>query len=124
MKTNADITTIRQTVADRLRTLRKAAGKTQEQLAEEAGVGPEHLSKIETARRLPSLETLISLAEALGVGPADLIGGASSAVGSERVVRIDAILSRLADDDADFIESEIIAWAARISKMRTEVDKR
>jgi len=109
-----------QTVAARLRTLRKAAGLTQEQLAEAAGVGPEHLSKIETARRFPSLETLIRLASALSAEPADLIGRPGRDARSERADRIDAVLSSLCDDDAEFIESEVLNWVARLRRAQAQ----
>lgn len=51
----------------RVRSVRQACGLTQEQLAERAGLHPTYVAKIETGARLPSLETVDRLAEALGV---------------------------------------------------------
>ena len=111
---------LQRTIAARLRALRKAAGLTQEQLAEKAGIGPEHLSKIETARRFPSIETLISVASALNAEPADLIGRPGRDTRSERADRIDAVISSLCDDDAEFVESEILNWVSRLRRARTQ----
>ena len=113
-----DTTRLRQIIANRLRSLRKAAGLTQEQLSEAAGVGPEHLSKIETARRLPSLEALVSIASALHVEPVDIMGRPSQNDRSERAERLSAVLSKLCDEDADFLESEILNWVAGLLRAR------
>jgi len=109
---------LRNTIADRVRTLRKAAGLTQEQLAEKAGIGPEHLSKIETSTRLPSLDALVGLAFAMHVEPADLIGGIAGDQQTDRADRLDAALTTLCDEDAEFIESEVLNWVARLRRAR------
>jgi transcriptional regulator with XRE-family HTH domain len=54
------------TFADRLRTLREAAGLSQYALAAKAGVGRAALSRLEMGDRLPSWDTAVSLAGALG----------------------------------------------------------
>lgn len=109
---------LRSEIAQRVRSLRKAAGKTQESLADQAGVSPEHLSKIETARRLPSVETLLDLAEALGVEPAVILGRKTVDGVSDRGTRIGAMLASLSESDACFVESEVTTWVAQIRKMR------
>ena len=50
-----------------LRRKRKALGLTQERLAELCDLTPEHISGIERGRRLPSVKTLLRMAEALNV---------------------------------------------------------
>jgi len=50
-----------------IRALRRQQGLTQEQLAERANLHPTYVAKIELGERLPSLESLNSLAQALGV---------------------------------------------------------
>lgn len=57
----------------KLRTLRQARGMSQEALAEAAGLHRTHISLIERGRRSVRLETIQSLALALGVRPADLM---------------------------------------------------
>lgn len=46
---------------------RKQLGLTQEALAEIIGIGQQHMQRIETAHSVPSLPTLLDIAEALGV---------------------------------------------------------
>lgn len=56
-----------------LRTLRQARGMTQEQLAEHAGLHPTYVAKIEAGLRLPSLEVLERLADALRVSLTSIV---------------------------------------------------
>lgn len=59
----------------RLRTLRKAKGWSQDDLARRVKLTKPYLSMLETgARRQPSLPTLVRLAKALGVPVTDLLG--------------------------------------------------
>ena len=50
-----------------IKTLRMAAGLSQDQLAEKVGVLQGAISKIEVGHRLPSLKMLVALADALGL---------------------------------------------------------
>src|SRR5207245_7720594 len=59
--------------AGRLRASRKARGLSQEELAHAAGLHRTHVSLIERSRRAIRLETLMRLAKALNVEPADLL---------------------------------------------------
>jgi transcriptional regulator with XRE-family HTH domain len=61
--------------ADRLRRLRLAAGLTQSELAEKAGLNLWGLSKLECSQREPRWSTVIALAEALGCTPNDFLPG-------------------------------------------------
>ena len=56
-----------------LRLLREAAGLTQAELAQKAGMGKSQLSKYENGKELPKLETLERLLEVLDTEPADLV---------------------------------------------------
>jgi len=53
--------------------LRKAAGLTQEQLAERSGFSQQYISRLEQGRRNPTVVTLYELAEALGVSHVELV---------------------------------------------------
>jgi transcriptional regulator with XRE-family HTH domain/quercetin dioxygenase-like cupin family protein len=55
------------------RQLREAQGLTLAEAAASADISPAMLSRIETGRVTPSLETLVSLSAALGVRPATLL---------------------------------------------------
>lgn len=57
-----------------LRRLRAARGLNQRQLAQLAGVTPAAISQTESGRRGLSLDTLVSLCDALGVGLDDILG--------------------------------------------------
>lgn len=59
-------------LASNLRTLRRERDLTQEALAFAADIHPKHLSDIERANKDPRATTIVRLAEALGVGVAEL----------------------------------------------------
>lgn len=58
----------------RLRAARKAKGWTQKELANRLAAGPSWISHFECGRRLPSLELLESLCQALEVSADSLMG--------------------------------------------------
>ena len=68
----------------RVRELRKLKGWSQEKLAEHASLPVEMVSRAENARVVPSLGTLLSLCQGLGVGLADLVD-------PERPVPVDGV---------------------------------
>jgi transcriptional regulator with XRE-family HTH domain len=53
--------------------LRAQAGLTQEQLAERAGFTQQYISDLERGKSNPTIVTLYELAQALGVGPVELM---------------------------------------------------
>jgi transcriptional regulator with XRE-family HTH domain len=53
--------------------LRKAAGLTQEELAERSGFSQQYISKLEQGRRNPTIVSLYELANGLGASPVDLV---------------------------------------------------
>jgi len=65
----------------RVRELRKRVSFTQEELAERSRISVSFLSMIERANRVPHVETLAMLADALGVSLAEIFTG----VGAEKV---------------------------------------
>lgn len=56
-------------VGDRIKRRGKAAGLTQEALAERIGLSKNHLSNIERGRYLPTIETMLLICDALGQTP-------------------------------------------------------
>ncbi|MEN9773184.1 MAG: hypothetical protein RL322_254 [Pseudomonadota bacterium] len=64
---------VRERLAANMRRLRAARGISQERLALEAGVDRTMLSKIERRISNPSMETLLKLANRLGVDPVALL---------------------------------------------------
>lgn len=63
-----------QAMASALRRLREARDITQEALAYESNITISALSRIERGLSNPSWTTLVQLAQALGVTPAELVG--------------------------------------------------
>lgn len=58
---------------ERLKAIRIAANLTQEQLAEKVGMRAQNITRLETGGRTPSWETVLRLAEALGVSVAEFV---------------------------------------------------
>jgi transcriptional regulator with XRE-family HTH domain len=64
-----------QQFGDQVRTLRKARGLSQEQLAERTGLHRTYIGGIERGERNVSLINIVRLANALEVSPSDLLQG-------------------------------------------------
>lgn len=107
---------LQRTMAERIKALRLSAGLTQEQLAEKAGIGPEHLSRLERGVTVPSLEAVVDLAVALGVEPVDVLGRLKGDATSELADRIAAAISRLNGEDAAFLEAQILDWVSHLHR--------
>ena len=67
-----DETAHRRAFGDRVRTLRQAAGWTQEELAERADVHRTYLASIEAGGRNPTLDVIVKIAKAFQRPIADL----------------------------------------------------
>lgn len=83
-------------IARAIRQARRARELSQEALAALAGVHPKHLSEIERANKDPRATTLIRLAEALGLTPAELYAS-SEGTAAEAGGKAAAGLGRNAD---------------------------
>ncbi|HJZ36881.1 MAG TPA: helix-turn-helix transcriptional regulator [Solirubrobacterales bacterium] len=68
----------RQVFGDNLRRLRQKAGLSQEALGERAGLHRTHIGYLENGDRLPKLDTIYILAEALDVDAGELLAGFKS----------------------------------------------
>ena len=64
---------IKEKFGQRLKTLRKEKGLSQEELAERSGLNRPYISGIEQGKRNVSLEVMEKLAEALGMGMGELV---------------------------------------------------
>lgn len=69
------MTTLRDTFAVQMKTRRHKLHLTQEDLAVKAKISVPHVSMLESAKRAPSLDMIESIAKALSVHPAVLLGG-------------------------------------------------
>ena len=64
----------------RIKSLRKEAGMSQEELAFKASISPAHLGQIERALKNPTLDTIDSIAKALEIPLSQLFDGAGNFV--------------------------------------------
>ena len=60
-------------VGENIRRLRKERGLSQEELSEDSNITPGYLSDVENNKKSVSLETLVSIANALQVSPSELL---------------------------------------------------
>ena len=81
-------------MGDAVRARRKVLGLTQASLAEMVGVSTELISRIERAQCAPSLATIVSLCQALGATPNDLLGYPARASTTD-VEKLHDVLQRL-----------------------------
>ncbi len=80
----------------RIRLARKAQSITQERLAELANLSTTYIGRLERGEKTPSIETLVTLAEALKVSPLDLLIDLDSSLGKDHIKnRIQDLLSLL-----------------------------
>lgn len=70
---------------DNLRRCRKRAGLSQEETAVRASLHRTAIGQLERAERVARIDTLIKLAGALGVGPAELLAGLTWEPGGTRL---------------------------------------
>jgi transcriptional regulator with XRE-family HTH domain len=82
-----------------VRRRRVALGLTLEQLAERSGLTPNYIGTVENGRRDPSLSTVLSLANGLGVPAGELVGGVAELgpVGMETARLMEAVPPELQD---------------------------
>jgi transcriptional regulator with XRE-family HTH domain len=93
-----DVTTALRENLSRFRELRKL---TQAELGKRAGFAAASISHFETGQRVPSLESLVKLADALDVSLDALIGRESAETGSQ----IDPIFLRASRASADKLDA-------------------
>ena len=66
-------------IGRRVRELREAKDLTTYELAQRSGIHRPNISRIESGRHMPNLDTLVRLAQALGTSVADLVAEVSQA---------------------------------------------
>lgn len=87
-------------VGQRLRAARKKRGMTQEQLAELAGISPQHCSGIETGAAKVSLPALVNLSNVLHVSMDELLMDSVLAASKPELMKeIEAVFSDASSDE-------------------------
>ncbi|HHT9115754.1 MAG: helix-turn-helix transcriptional regulator [Planctomycetes bacterium] len=83
----------------RIKEIRKTRGLSQEQLSGKIDIDPKHLSRIESGRSFPSLDTLEKLANALQVEVKDFFEFAHEAKNTRELKEIINNLLKEVDDE-------------------------
>ena len=111
------MSTIQWRIGQRIQLLRDAAGLTQAQLADRAGVNPEHISRIERAEKGPSIELLDRIAGALGLPIRDLFN-------FDEVPTLDpkkaALLTLLDEADKELVDLLATVAETLVRRMRSD----
>lgn len=94
---------------------RKAAGFTQEQVAEHLGIGPEAFSRIERGKAGASVAKLFELATLFGCGVETFLVEGSGRT-SEQAERMAQMLSELSSSDRQFMVSLVDRLAQRLKR--------
>jgi transcriptional regulator with XRE-family HTH domain len=99
--------------AQRLKELRAERGMTQADLAQKTGIAATYISKLESAGAAPGIDLVQKLAEALGVGAADLLPIESpddpTAIPREQAQELFADLLKVADANSFAVLNPILA---------------
>ena len=100
----------------RLKEIRKAAGLTQERLAEKVGISKGHLSEIETGKRNANTIRLAAFAAALNCRPGDLFKSPSIDEAAAQLLReLNDVLEALSID-----HMRIVLATARALKVKQD----
>jgi transcriptional regulator with XRE-family HTH domain len=92
---------------------------TQAQLGRRAGIAPAAISHFETGQRVPSLESLVKLADALSCSVDVLVGRASG----DRNAHVDPLFVRASRADARTLDAVRRVTAALLGEGRDEKQK-
>jgi transcriptional regulator with XRE-family HTH domain len=94
---------------------RMLRGLTQEQVAEQLGIGGEAVSRIERGIVMPNIERLMQFAEIFGCEAADLLTQASRRP-EDQAVRISQMLNELTSADRQLVLEMIERLTQRLSQ--------
>ena len=86
-------------IGKRLRAIRKKNGYTQEQLAELAGISPQHCSGIETGNAKVSLPALVQLCKALDATLDEVLFDSLPAAKPEIMKEVEAVFADASADE-------------------------
>jgi transcriptional regulator with XRE-family HTH domain len=109
---------IQKQIGQRIQLLRDAAGLTQAQLADRAGVNPEHISRIERAEKGPSIELLDRIASALGLPIRDLFDFEEEPTHDLRKAAIASLLDSADDKTKDVVEAVMEVLIRKLESRR------
>ena len=85
-------------VATRIRSFRKKAAMSQEELALKANLNPAYLGQVERGLKCPTVDTLYKIASALDISPAEFLRPPVTEDMTQHSQQISEILSRIPPD--------------------------
>jgi len=91
---------------------------TQEQLSEKARIAPHYYVAFGNARQVPSLNTIIDVAEGLGTSPCVLLAEPQEDTQGDLISRMTAVMGGLSEEDAAFLELQLAGLASHLKKRR------
>ena len=94
-----------QALGQRIRTRRRALQLTQEALAERVGISASFLGHIERGTRVLSVETLLSLCQALAATPDELLGMEHTALAAQLPQRVTVSAASLLQGVTDLLKN-------------------
>ncbi|MDE2823739.1 MAG: helix-turn-helix transcriptional regulator [Chloroflexota bacterium] len=97
------------------RAIRERRGLTQVALGQRAGMAPASISHFETGQRVPSLESLVKLADALGVSVDELLGR----VPADASVQVDPLFLRASRAPTETLDAVKRVTAALLGEDQT-----
>src|SRR3954467_9316055 len=109
-------TEIHRLLRDNLRAFREMRGLTQGELGTRAGIAAASISHFETGQRVPSLDSLVKLADALEVSVDALLGRASE----ERAAQLDPIFLRASRASAQTLDTVRRVTEALLTSMEPQ----
>ena len=106
---------IRKRLGQNIAQARKLMGLAQADLAEQIGVDPVSLSRIETGNSLPGIERIVDIADAMDVSIYQLLDGISQNV-PDQVAEVGFAMRRLNAADRDLIVVLVKQLSERLAK--------
>lgn len=98
-----------------IRKHRKKIGLSQFELAEKSDVSPSFIGYIERAKKIPSLKTILKIANSLNVSMGVLIGENVEEIQNATIAQINSYLNDMNIEDLNFILENLIYFKSRIS---------
>ncbi len=98
------------TIADRIQSLRKSKGMSQEELADAAGVSRQAVSKWESEQSTPDLDKVIILSEIFDVTTDYLLRGIEPAESNDHKTMADVVDSKLLTEKNSKRAKSILKW--------------
>ncbi|MDP9154398.1 MAG: helix-turn-helix domain-containing protein [Pseudomonadota bacterium] len=112
---NTDMDRLAEMVGRAIARNRIAASLTQEQVAEQLGIGNEAVSRIERGIVMPNVARLVELADIFNCGIADLLTEVSSR-SSDQASYLTRLLTRLSSKDRELIVEMVERLTTRLAR--------